>query len=56
MTGALFDGMTGVPVNHYARINFDHVASVVDALGAHQLDLGDTEEGEEAAQVALLVL
>jgi LCP family protein required for cell wall assembly len=36
--------LTGVPVNHYARINFDHVASVVDALGGVSVTLpGNTE-------------
>jgi LCP family protein required for cell wall assembly len=34
--------LTGVPIDHYARIDFSHVASVVDALGGVSVTLPET--------------
>jgi len=34
--------LTGVPINHYARIDFNHVASMVDALGGVSVTLPGT--------------
>jgi LCP family protein required for cell wall assembly len=36
--------LTGVPINHYARIDFNDVASVVDALGGVSVTLPETTE------------
>jgi LCP family protein required for cell wall assembly len=36
--------LTGVPINHYARIDFNHVASMVDALGGVSVTLPETTE------------
>jgi LCP family protein required for cell wall assembly len=37
-------GLTGVLINHYARIDFTHVASVVDALGGVSVTLPNAEQ------------
>ena len=36
--------LTGVPINHYARIDFNHVASVVDALSGVSVTLPNTTQ------------
>lgn len=36
--------LTGVRINHYARIDFNHVASMVDALGGVSVTLPETTE------------
>jgi LCP family protein required for cell wall assembly len=33
---------TGVPINHYARIDFNHVASLLDAIGGVTVTIPDT--------------
>jgi LCP family protein required for cell wall assembly len=34
--------LTGVPIDHYVRVDFNHVASVVDALGGVSVTLPET--------------
>jgi LCP family protein required for cell wall assembly len=34
--------LTGVPINHYVRVDFNHVASVIDALGGVSVTLPAT--------------
>lgn len=36
--------LTGVPINHYARIDFNQVAAMVDALGGVSVTLPETTE------------
>jgi LCP family protein required for cell wall assembly len=31
--------LTGVPINHYARIDFDHVSKMIDAVGGVDVDI-----------------
>jgi LCP family protein required for cell wall assembly len=31
--------LTGVPINHYARVDFDHVARMIDAAGGVDVDI-----------------
>jgi LCP family protein required for cell wall assembly len=38
------NNLTGLPINHYARIDFNHVASMVNALGGVSVTLPETEE------------
>lgn len=35
--------VTGVPINHYARIDFQHVAAVVDAVGGVYVDVPEQD-------------
>jgi LCP family protein required for cell wall assembly len=39
---ATVQSLTGVPINHYARIDFNHTAAVVNALGGVTVVLPDT--------------
>jgi LCP family protein required for cell wall assembly len=41
LTRTLHD-LTGVPINHYARIDFSHVSSVINALGGVSVTLPQT--------------
>ena len=38
------NNLTGLPINHYVRIDFNHVASMVNALGGVSVTLPETEE------------
>ena len=38
------NNLTGLPINHYVRIDFNHVASMVDALGGVTVTLPETEK------------
>jgi LCP family protein required for cell wall assembly len=35
-------GATGIPINHYARIDFNHVATLVDAIGGVTITIPET--------------
>jgi LCP family protein required for cell wall assembly len=35
--------VTGIPVNHYARIDFQHVAAVIDAVGGVYVDVPEQD-------------